>query len=112
MQLIITISIVLHLIVRYEELKTLYTKSSQKNLVLNTILSKIKPSFFAIITTIAGFSSLVLADIQPIINLGLMMSVGILLSLIISFTLLKVGIYLDTIRTLLETNIMVLIITQ
>lgn len=87
LQLIITISIVLHLIVRYEELKTLYTKSSQKNLVLNTILSKIKPSFFAIITTIAGFSSLVLADIQPIINLGLMMSVGILLSLIISFTL-------------------------
>ena len=39
------------------------------------------PSFFAIITTVVGFSSLVLSNIEPVINLGLMMSVGILVSL-------------------------------
>ena len=85
MQLIITLSIVLHLIVRYNELVQKYTKSSQKRLVLNTMLSKANPSFFAIITTIAGFSSLIFSNIQPVINLGYMMSVGIFLSLIISF---------------------------
>ncbi len=85
MQLIITISIVLHLIVRYRELSVKYRHASQTKLVLNTMLSKLNPSFFAIITTIAGFSSLVFSNIQPVMNLGWMMSVGIALSLLISF---------------------------
>lgn len=85
LQLIITISIILHLIVRYNELSKKYTNSSQKSLVLNTMLSKFKPSFFAIITTIAGFASLIFSGIAPVINLGWMMSVGIFLSLILSF---------------------------
>ncbi len=85
LQLIITISIVLHLIVRYRELNTKYKNASQYKLVINTILSKINPSFFAIITTITGFASLVLSSIQPVKNLGLMMSTGIAISLIISF---------------------------
>ena len=85
LQLIITISIILHLIVRYNELAQKYSKTSQKNLVLNTMLSKFKPSFFAIITTIAGFASLIFSGIAPVINLGWMMSVGIFLSLLLSF---------------------------
>ena len=85
LQLIITISIVLHLVVRYRELSAKYTKSSQYKLVINTILSKLNPSFFAIITTIAGFGSLVLSRIQPVKNLGWMMSAGIAISLFIAF---------------------------
>lgn len=85
LQLIITISIVLHLIVRYRELSSIYPNSSQYKLVINTILSKLNPSFFAIITTIAGFGSLVLSGIQPVKNLGWMMSTGIAISLVISF---------------------------
>ena len=85
MQLIITISIVLHLIVRYRELTVKYRYASQQKLVLNTVLSKLNPSFFAILTTIAGFASLVFSNIQPVINLGWMMSVGIALSLVIAF---------------------------
>lgn len=85
LQLIITISIVLHLVVRYRELSAKYTNSSQYKLVINTILSKLNPSFFAIITTIAGFGSLVLSGIQPVKNLGAMMSVGIAISLLIAF---------------------------
>ena len=85
LQLIITISIVLHLIVRYEELNVKYPKASLKRTVLLTVLSKATPTFFAIITTIAGFSSLLFSHIEPIINLGWMMSAGIVLSFIISF---------------------------
>ncbi|RXJ88180.1 RND family transporter [Arcobacter sp. CECT 8985] len=85
LQLIITISIVLHLIVRYRELSLNYKNASQSKLVLNTMLSKLNPSFFAIITTIAGFGSLLLSNIQPVINLGWMMSVGIAISLLIAF---------------------------
>ena len=85
LQLIITISIVLHLIVRYEELLTKYPKASSHKLILTTMLSKATPTFFAILTTIAGFSSLLFSHIHPVINLGWMMSAGITLSLIISF---------------------------
>jgi len=85
LQLIITISIVLHLIVRYEELLSLYPRASSQRLILLTMLSKSTPTFFAILTTIAGFSSLLFSHIHPIINLGWMMSAGITLSLIISF---------------------------
>ncbi len=87
LQLIITLSIVLHLIVRYRELKFRYKHATQYKLVINTILSKFNPSFFAIITTIAGFASLVLSGIEPVKNLGWMMSAGIAISLIISFIL-------------------------
>ncbi|QKF81613.1 efflux RND transporter permease subunit [Halarcobacter ebronensis] len=85
LQLIITISIVLHLIVRYRELTQKYSHASQYKLVINTLLSKLNPSFFAIITTIAGFASLVFSGIQPVKNLGWMMSTGISISLVISF---------------------------
>jgi uncharacterized protein len=85
LQLIITISIILHLIVRYRELNVKYKNASQYKLVINTVLSKFNPSFFAIITTITGFGSLVLSNIQPVINLGLMMSTGIAISLVLSF---------------------------
>ncbi|MDD2894573.1 MAG: MMPL family transporter [Aliarcobacter sp.] len=85
LQLIITISIVLHLIVRYRELNIKYKHASQYKLVINTVLSKLEPSFFAIITTVIGFGSLILSHIEPVINLGLMMSTGIAISLFLSF---------------------------
>lgn len=86
LQLIITISIILHLIVRYRELAN-ETDLPQKELLLETVLSKAKPSFYAIITTVAGFGSLVLADLKPVINLGYMMGIGVATSLLISFIL-------------------------
>lgn len=85
LQLIITISIVLHLIVRYEELLEKYPHASYKRMILVTMLSKSKATAFAILTTIAGFSSLIFSFINPVINLGWMMSTGITFSLAISF---------------------------
>jgi len=85
LQLIITLSIVLHLIVHYNEMLHKYPNAKNEKLVLTTILHKANPTFFAIVTTIAGFSSLIISNIKPIINLGWMMSAGIALSLIIAF---------------------------
>jgi len=85
LQLIITISIVLHLIVRYRELVLTKPQYTQHELVLETMLSKASPSFFAILTTIVGFASLIFSNILPIINLGWMMSSGIAMSLLIAF---------------------------
>lgn len=90
LQLIITMSIVIHLIERYRELNIRYKNASQYKLVVNTVLSKLVPCFFAIITTVVGFASLVLSNIEPVINLGLMMSIGISISLILSFIIFPI----------------------
>ncbi|RLA68614.1 MAG: RND family transporter [Epsilonproteobacteria bacterium] len=85
LQLIITMSIIIHLIVQYREFSLKQPKATQQELVLQTIQAKIAPTFFAIITTIAGFSSLVFSGIVPVTNLGWMMSAGISISLLIAF---------------------------
>ena len=87
LQLIITISIIIHLIVRYRELAIVRPEASERELVLESTLSMSKPTFFAILTTIAGFASLMLSGIKPVIALGWMMSIGITVSLIVTYLL-------------------------
>jgi hypothetical protein len=91
LQLIITLAISIHLIVRYNEFLTENPKSSQRDLVLKTIRTKFMPCLYAALTTIAGFSSLLLCDILPVVNFGWMMSAGILLSLMLTFLLFPAG---------------------
>ena len=85
LQLIITMSIIIHLIVRYRELARENLEATQHELVLETVTSMSKPTFFAVLTTIAGFASLIFSDILPVINLGLMMSLGITISLVLTY---------------------------
>ena len=87
LQLILTTSIVIHLIVRYRELASKFSKQKQEQLVLHSVLSMSKPTFFAVITTMAGFSSLILSGILPVINLGWMMSAGLIISFVLAYIL-------------------------
>ncbi len=86
-QIIITMAITIHLIVRYRELAASNPESDQRQLVLDTVLSMAKPCLYAILTTMAGFSSLVFCNILPVINFGWMMTAGIGVSLILTFLL-------------------------
>jgi len=90
LQLIMNMSLVVHLIIKYKELLTLHPTHTQELLVTNTALAMAKPSFFVVITTIAGFSSLVFSNILPIIHFGWMMSVGIVISLLVTFLLFPI----------------------
>ena len=90
LQLIMNMSLVVHLIVKYKELHAKNKNDTQKSLVINTVVSMSKPSFFVVITTIAGFSSLVFSNILPVINFGWMMSIGIVVSLILTFILFPI----------------------
>lgn len=85
LQLIITISVVIHLITAYREIYFLHPKYSQNMLVYLTLRSKLNPCFFAIFTTMIGFLSLCLSQIKPVIMLGVMMSISVVISLIIAF---------------------------
>ena len=87
LQLIITISTVIHLVVSYREFYAKHPKYSQNQLIYLTLRDKFSPSFWAIFTTVIGFSSLMSADIKPVIMLGIMMSAGISVSLVLAFLL-------------------------
>ncbi|ERJ21961.1 membrane protein [Campylobacter concisus UNSW3] len=87
LQLIITISTVIHLVVSYREFYAIHPKYSQNQLIYLTLRDKFSPSFWAIFTTVIGFSSLMSADIKPVIMLGIMMSAGISVSLVLAFLL-------------------------
>ena len=91
LQLIITLAIAVHLIVRYREYQVTLPEADNLTLVRKTIQSKFVPCLFATLTTIAGFTSLMLCDIKPVIHFGWMMSIGILLSLALTFVLFPAG---------------------
>ncbi|MEA2049864.1 MAG: efflux RND transporter permease subunit [Campylobacterota bacterium] len=90
LQLIMNMSLVVHLIIKYKELNSKELDTSQYTLLLQTVTSMAKPSFFVVITTMAGFSSLVFSGILPIITFGWMMSIGIVVSLITTFLLFPI----------------------
>lgn len=87
LQLIITMAITIHLIVRYRELHFINPETEQRKLVLDTLRLMLKPCLYAALTTMAGFGSLLLCDILPVITFGWMMIGGITVSLILTFLL-------------------------
>ena len=85
LQLIITMAVSIHLIVRYRELLRSHPEKDQRQLILETVSMMLTPCLYAALTTIAGFLSLLLCDILPVRSFGWMMSAGIVVSLIVTF---------------------------
>jgi predicted RND superfamily exporter protein len=87
LQLIMTMAIAIHLIVRYRELLVQSPQAPNRQLILDTVRLKLKPCVYAVLTTIAGFGSLVLCGILPVIMFGWMMIAGLIVSLLVTFLL-------------------------
>jgi predicted RND superfamily exporter protein len=87
LQLIITMAIAIHLIVRYRELHSMNPDTENRALILETVRLKLQPCLFAALTTIAGFGSLLFSNIKPVISFGWMMTAGIAVSLVLTFLL-------------------------
>ena len=87
LMLIITISMNIHLIVRYRQLHQDHPADDQFELVRNTTHKMVKPCLYTSLTTIMGFSSLVVSEIKPVIDFGWMMSAGLAVAFATSFLL-------------------------
>ena len=86
--LIITISLTIHLIVRYQELATKNSSATQGELIKNTVEQMLKPCFYTALTTMIAFASLAVSDIKPVIDFGQMMVAGILFAFVFTFAIL------------------------
>ena len=92
--LIITLSLIIHLVVRYRELAMIEPEASQYELVSETVQSKFTPSFYTAVTTIVAFGSLLVSGIRPVIDFGWMMVIGITVSFVLAFTLFPAALML------------------
>ena len=85
--LIITISLTVHLMVRYRELRATRHFSNHDKLLRHAVLSMFRPCLYTALTTAVAFGSLVVSGILPIITFGWMMMMGVATALIVAFTL-------------------------
>ena len=74
--LIFSLSVSVHLTVRYLELNQLHPKASQIWLVQQTLIDKWEPCLYTTITTMVGFASLLVAGLKPVIDFGWMMLIS------------------------------------
>jgi len=88
LMLILTISMNIHYLVRYIQIKNENENATPIELVIKTSSNIFYPIFYAVLTTICAFMSLVFSDIKPVMDFGWMMTYGLLVSFALSFLLL------------------------
>ena len=79
--LIFSLSLTVHLIVRYRELHAAIRDAEQNWLVLQTLRDKFQPCAYTAATTMVAFASLLVSGIRPVIDFGWMMVIGMLVVL-------------------------------
>jgi predicted RND superfamily exporter protein len=100
--LIMTMSMCIHLIVRYREAHADSPDATQWELVKETIDHMFKPCFYMALTTMVAFNSLIFSGIRPVIDFGWMMATGVMVALILVFIFFPVFLLIAGKRT--ESN--------
>ena len=88
LMLILTMAMNIHMSVRYLQFKKENPNISNNDAILWTSGKMFWPIFYTVLTTICAFLSLIFSEIKPIIDFGWMMTVGLLVSITVTFTLL------------------------
>ena len=83
--MIISISLMVHLIVRYQELASINKNLNQKEVVRETLRQMFLPCLYTALTTLVAFASLIVSDIKPVIDFGIIMVLGVTITFIFAF---------------------------
>jgi len=88
LMLILTMAMNIHMSTRFLQLKQNYSEKNNLELIILTTNKMFWPILYTVLTTIIAFLSLIFSEIKPIIDFGWMMTLGLLTSFIVTFTLL------------------------
>ena len=83
--MIIGISLTVHLVVRYREITSKFNELSHEGALKKTLSQMFLPCLYTALTTMVAFASLIISDIRPIIDFGLLMVLSISIAFIVSF---------------------------
>ncbi|MDC3111339.1 MMPL family transporter [Pelagibacteraceae bacterium] len=90
LMLILTLSMTIHIIVRYRKILVSNPLKAKHFMVAQNMMEMIRPCIFTTLTTIFAFGTLYLSNIKPIMDFGLMMCAGLIITLVSSFTFLPI----------------------
>ncbi len=90
LMLILTLSMTIHIIVRYRKVLVSNPLKAKHFAVAQNMMEMIRPCIFTTLTTIFAFGTLYLSNIKPIMDFGLMMCTGLIVTLVSSFTFLPI----------------------
>ena len=88
LMLILTMAMNIHMSTRFLQLKNNLPELENVEIISMTTRKMFWPIIYTVITTICAFLSLIFSGIKPIIDFGWMMTLGLIISFIITFTLL------------------------
>jgi predicted RND superfamily exporter protein len=88
LMLILNMAMNIHVTVRFLQIKKEFENISIKDAVYEATSKMFMPIFYTVLTTICAFLSLIFSGIKPIIDFGWMMTLGLIVSIIITFTLI------------------------
>ena len=88
LMLILNMAMNIHLTVRFLQLKKELPQLPKNEAVLQASKKMMLPILYTVLTTICAFLSLVFSGIKPIIDFGWMMTLGLAISLVVTFLLL------------------------
>ena len=88
LMLILNMAMNIHVTVRFLQLKKEFNQLSKTEAVLETAKKMFKPILYTVLTTICAFLSLIFSGIKPIIDFGWMMTMGLTVSILVTFLLL------------------------
>ncbi len=92
--LVMTLSVMVHLIVKYRELVDKNPELENRIIIEKTLRTMFKPCLYTTLTTVVAFASLLISGIRPVIDFGYMMSVGVVLALVLSFLFFTIAVSL------------------
>jgi uncharacterized protein len=88
LMLILTMAMNIHMSTRYIQLKKDFPKKNNYEIISLTTNKMFWPIIYTVFTTVFAFLTLIYSGIKPIIDFGWMMTIGLITSFIITFTLL------------------------
>jgi uncharacterized protein len=88
LMLILTMAMNIHMSTRFLQLRNDFPKQSNFEIISMTTDKMFWPIIYTVLTTVCAFLSLIFSGIKPIIDFGWMMTLGLITSFIITFTLL------------------------
>ena len=88
LMLILTMAMNIHMSTRFLQLKKEKPNLNKKELIVQTTRKMFWPILYTVLTTICAFVSLIFSEIKPIIDFGWMMTLGLIVSFAVTFSLL------------------------
>ena len=88
LMLILNMAMNIHLTVRFLQLKKEFPEYKKDEAVFEASKKMMLPILYTVLTTICAFLSLVFSGIKPIIDFGWMMTLGLIVSFLVTFLLL------------------------